>query len=145
LKATVVVVKPSLDLSALSAVAEQCLDKNPLRNTKGSLGSLQHTISVLTEFKGAKSEDFVANLIHIGVLIGADERDLPEVLEILSLPHLVKETTRRGVLLSIVVGSLLEWKEALRRASLVSLNTTTRDILNQITYDLNIEKRYLLK
>jgi len=136
------IILPQLNTAVLSEMAEVCLTENPLRKAQGKPGTLEHHVSVLEHFRGTKDVD---HMVHVGVLLGFDERTLPEVIECLSLPHLIKETTSRGFLVAIVTGSLMEWKAAFKRAEVTVLTAATKDILNRIVYELQLEKRFLLK
>jgi len=137
----VVVSQTQINLDVLSKVAETCLDRNPLRDSAGTRGTLQHVTSVFDTFRGGNVSDM---LTHVGVLIGLDERDFTEVAEVLSLPHVIRETTQRGVLLAIFVGSLQEWKGAFDRAKTLKLAPITKDVLNRIACELQVERQYLL-
>lgn len=129
----VLLFQPSLNLGAFSSVLEATLDKNPLRQAAGTPGSLQHFISTLAHFRDVP-HNAVEDMVHVGFLIGADERDLPEILEVLSLPHLTRETKQRGINLAIVTGSIADFKRALTRDD---VSTSTKDILTRIKSELS--------
>lgn len=52
--------------------------------------------------------------VSFSALIAADERDLIDILEMANMPFVTAETTMRGVMVSVVTGTLAQWRDAVK-------------------------------
>jgi hypothetical protein len=83
----------------------------------------------------------VEHLYHAAYLVAADERDMPEIIQIASMPHITADSATRGIQVTIISGSLLSWSQAILRGCAASASVQARNIWNLIHKDL--QKRSL--
>ncbi len=104
------VMQPQLNQGVFLTVCTDMLGQSPARDadTKGLKG-IPHLISTLASFNKQPECD-VYELLHFGCLIASDDRDMPEILEVVSgMQFALTETVLRGVQAIIVTGSLAQW------------------------------------
>jgi len=123
-----VITHPIVDLKTLAEVFEQCLDKSPLRDVDGSIGSLKHYTSLVDKLKPGYADV----LTHIGVLVAMDELDMVELIEVLGVPHISIETKFRGVSLVYFVGSKRDFHGAFTKACSEEVKKTLQEISYRI-------------
>jgi len=72
------------------------------------------------------------NMFHAGFVIGADERDCAEILEVVGMPSIMVESVQRGLNLMFITGTLEQWRTALIRGSQPEARLEVRLTFNQI-------------
>ena len=121
-----IVSHPIVDLKTLAEVFEQCLDKTPLRDVDGSVGSLKHYTCLVDKLKPGYSDA----MTHIGVLVALDEYTMESLVEILSIPHISIETKFRGARLVYFVGSVGDFRAAFKR----QCSEEVKSVLQEISF-----------
>ena len=108
-----------LDTQAFLAVSIEMLGYSPARSADAQhMDGMAYELSCLTAFKdttarpGVKEASSVYELFSVGVLILADERDMPEILEASAMPFALTETISRGIQSAFVSGTLRQWRTA---------------------------------
>lgn len=112
--------KSVLDGPAFLAACMEMLGYSPANAADSQhLEEMAYELSCLMAFKdktakpGVKNASNVYELSTIGCLVVADERDMPDILEVAGLPHTLTETTVRGIQAAFVVGNLRQWRTAI--------------------------------
>lgn len=72
------------------------------------------------------------NLFQAGFLIGVDERDCAEVLEIASMPSLLMDCVNRDVRCLFISGTLSQWRDALIRGCVATASKEARYTYNLV-------------
>jgi len=80
---------------------------------------------------------FVEHLYFAAYLVAADERDMPEIIQIASMPHVTTNSATRGVQVSIISGPLTSWAPALLRGCRPDASVEARRVFNLIHKDLD--------
>ncbi len=114
---------PAINSPAFLTLANDMLGYSPARAADSAgLKNQPHLLSCLSSFRdkqtpaSVKSSKEVYDLMHYGCLIASDEIDMPFILEVLGgMPFALTETKIRGILATIAVGSLTDWKIAILR------------------------------
>lgn len=73
-----------------------------------------------------------APMFHAVILIGCDERDTAEVLEIASMPAVVAPTCQRGMDAVLLSGTMDKWIFAVKRGCTKEATTEVRRIYNAV-------------
>jgi hypothetical protein len=81
--------------------------------------------------------DDVEAFYTLAYLIAVDERDVPEIVQLAGMPHIVTDTVARGILAMIITGPLSEWHHAVKRGCRASASPEARKIFNMIYTDLD--------
>jgi hypothetical protein len=82
-------------------------------------------------------------LYSFGFLVGADERDMPAILEMVKMQYATQETMIRGVRLALIVGNFRQWQTAIKRACKPDSDQMVRLCFDKIY--LSFEREGLLK
>ena len=123
---------PDLNLKILSPVFQELVGQSLTSNadTRGLKGGA-FMLSCLEAF--ANKHNPVDHLLYFGVLIGAEEYDLLEILGLLTNPSFTTRTVNvRDSRLAIVVGSLTAWRDAIRKGCSADVYYEMRCVFNQI-------------
>ena len=104
---------PNPDIAVLLQITGQALGRNLASHADASC--LKHTpadkfLSCLSEMQEGPSE--LRQHVFYSVLVLGLEDDLFEILETCSMPYVTAETTRRGVFVAVVSGTLDQWERA---------------------------------
>jgi hypothetical protein len=109
------------------------------------LPELAHQLACVTAFKDRNAPPTVRHarahlgLFSVGFLIAADERDMMEILEALhGMEVVVTETMQRGILATIVNGTLTQWQRVVKLAChpQASVSCNTRHAFNMVYHIL---------
>lgn len=112
--------RPQVDFAAFLGIASDALGYSPSRKADACGRKLSDTERFLICLESLIDPDKPAQRIGLcdshasfSVLIAADERDLLQILEIASGMHFVTTETRvRGINLTIITGTLAQWRVA---------------------------------
>lgn len=129
----------TLDLKHFLPIMQQALDRNVAvsADRAGVDPPLHHMLCVA----GIKDENVrptaaslkpYAPLFHAAFLIGCDERDTAEVLEIASMPAIVTPTCQRGIDCLLLSGTMDKWVFAVMRGCSTNVNQEARKIYNSV-------------
>jgi hypothetical protein len=70
--------------------------------------------------------------VSFSAFIGADERDMLEILQLAGLPFVVVETIVRGVQAAVVTGTLSQWRDAVVSGCSKGVPTPVRHCFNKL-------------
>lgn len=146
------VLRTQLDMSMFLGITNKLLGYSPAAKADAAIPTLKaipHELSCLLGFKNRDSsldleqtEQF-HDLYSFGFLVGADERDLPLILETGKMPYILQETMIRGVEVAVIVGTFRQWQAAIKRACKPEVAQRTRLCFDKIY--LIFEREGLLK
>lgn len=114
----------NMDLLRFLPAARDVLGYSPAKAADSVTVPLQavpHHIACMDSFKdenatpSIRSASHCLNLFHAGFFIVADERDMLEILEVAGMPFISTESLARGVDAAIISGSLVQWRDAVKR------------------------------
>lgn len=135
--------EPAFDFATLIGVAQQALGYSPgakADQVKREMPDAERFVSILSAFHDPQAPaGLTPNLLsHLSFsfLIVADERDLIEIVEASPGMALASaETVSRGVMLAVLTGTLAQWRDAVKTATVPSAQYTVRacfcDIMRQ--------------
>ena len=111
---------PDVDFDSLIAVAHQALGYNPASKADGDSRDLSISERYLSCLASLRDRDAPVGLLNgllkhvsFSVLFGADERDMRDILECCSaMPSVSVDSVFRGTMLSVVTGTLVDWRDA---------------------------------
>jgi len=133
------VLRTQLDMNAFLVLSDKLLGYSPAARADAASPQLKpvpHELACLLGFKdraaspALESTEQFHDFFSFGFLIGANERDMPVILEAAKMPFVLQETLIRGVQVAIVVGTFRQWKAAVRRAC-----TPTADQMVRLCFD----------
>lgn len=117
----VLIQQPSIDFNTFLGVSHKLLGRSPAASVDASSRKLTDTekfLACLNSFdKPASTVTLPPHLLkHVtfSVLVGADERDLIDIVEYAAMPFVKAETSVRGVMLAVITGTLDKWRDAVR-------------------------------
>lgn len=128
----------SLDLSKFLPLGRQAFDRN-LADAADAAGydpPLHHMLCIAalksTEKMSAASAKPYLNMFHAGFLIGVDERDCAEILELAGMPSIMVDSIERGLSVIFLAGTLAQWRDAVLRGCQKEVSHEARHTYNQI-------------
>jgi len=133
------VLRTQLDQRAFLGLSNKLLGYSPAARADAvtpQLKPVPHELACLLGFKdraaspALEATEQFHDFFSFGFLVGADERDMPAILEAAKMPFVLQETIVRGVQVAIVVGTFRQWKCAVRRSC-----TPTADQMVRLCFD----------
>ncbi len=114
---TILIACPAIDFPTLLSLAHQALGRNIAGAADAShrqLGDAEKFLLCLAALKDQSAEITPKLLSHVsfGVLVIADERDLPDILDMTSGMSFVRAMTVPNVEIAVISGTLLQWRNA---------------------------------
>jgi hypothetical protein len=137
----IIVTAPLLNKEQFLTSCQEMLGYSPARAAdSANLAGIKYLLAVFSSFKNnttspttVKNSKEVYNLLNINCLIASDEYEMLQILEIISgMKFALTETTRRVIHAIIVNGTLIEWRDAIRRGCKRSQPTLIRACFNQL-------------
>ena len=129
----------ALDLGKFLPIGQEALGRrlSAAADASGKTPPLHHILCVaaLKNEKARISPEECTpylNMFHAGFLIGVDERDCAEILEVTGMPAIMVESVQRGLNVVFIAGTLVQWRQALIRGCDPSTSSEVRHIFNQI-------------
>ncbi len=130
----IILTQPQINLQMFLHLSQEMLGYSPARTADAiNLKGPAHLMACLASFRDQKANITVKGtrdiyeLLHFGVLIAADERDMPSILEALGgMPFALTETLMRGLLCIYASGSLNQWRIAIARGCKPNQTTQVR-------------------
>jgi hypothetical protein len=136
----VLIVKPAVDFDTFIGASHQLLGYNPasaVDQSRAGHCDTERFISCLAALRdSAAPAGLTPNLLsfaHFGFLIVADERDLIDIIECAAgIPLVCADTQSRGILEAIFLGSLAQWRDAVKTGTNPTLEHNVRSCFCQI-------------
>lgn len=135
--------EPAFDFATLLGVAQQALGYSPgakADQAKREVPDAERFVSILAAFHDPQAPaGLTPNLLpHLSFsfLIVAEERDLIEIIEASpGMAITAADTVSRGVMLAVLTGTLAQWRDAVKTATVPTSQLNVRacfcDILRQ--------------
>ena len=79
----------------------------------------------------------VENFYSLAYLIAADERDMPSIVQIASMPHIITDSVVRGIQAAVISGPLHGWLRAVQIGCRAEVAPEVRKVYNIIYKDLD--------
>lgn len=140
------ILSSKLDNGKFLPLARQILGYSPAAAADSltvELQPLAHHIACVAAFKDEKAACTVKkaaalDLMHVGFLIVANERDMVEILEVAGMSFVLTETLAGGITAIIISGSVAQWQRAVKYACdpVANLSSGARAAYNSIYREL---------
>ena len=135
----IIVQQTVLNTQTFLAACVEMLGYSPAKAADSqSLKEIAHDLSCLSAFRdkganpGVKNAKEIYELITVGVLVWADERDMPEILEVAGMPFALTETKIRGIQAALISGTLATWCNSVLRGCSRDVPTLIRSCYDTI-------------
>lgn len=117
---SVLISKPDVDFDTLINACQQALGRSvsiAVDNTSKKLSSAERFLSILSAIKdehaGVELSPHLLPHASFSVLTVADDLDILDMVEACSGMYVVKvETTKRGVIIAVISGTMQQWRDA---------------------------------
>lgn len=135
------VLRTQLQMSTFLSIANKLLGYSPAAKADAVNPKLKEIPHELLTMLGFKDKDASPSLeqteqLHdmytFGFLVGADERDLPAILEACKMPYVLQDTTLRGFQVALIVGTFRQWQDAIKRCCKQDVDQTIRVCFDKI-------------
>jgi len=136
----VLVQVPSIDFRTLIGLSHKVLGRSPAAPSDACRRELSDAERFLSCLAALRDEQAPVGLsphllkhVSFSAFIGADERDILDILQLCSgMPFVVVETIVRGVQAAVVTGTLSEWRDAVVSGCSKSTPTPVRHCFNKL-------------
>ena len=131
---------PSVDFRTFIGLSHKVMGRSPAAAADASRRELcdaEKFLSCLASLRDAKAgvglPPHLLSHVSFSAFIGADERDMLEILQLCSgLPFVVVETVVRGVQAAVVTGTLSQWRDAIVSGCSRSIESSVRHCFNKL-------------
>lgn len=131
--------RPAIDFGRFLGASHKVLGYSPAAASdqlRRDMTDAERFLSCLASLRNQQAPAGLApNLLtHVSfsVLVGADERDLLDILECCAgMPFVVADTLARGVQVAVVSGTLAQWRDAVASGSTPGVEATVRMCFNK--------------
>lgn len=141
------ILQPEMDFGTLLPLTRKVLGYSIAKQADAAaipLAPIAHQLACLAGFKDGTSSPTVKggerylDLLSVGFLVGADERDMVYILEAtLGMSYIVTDSIQRGVQAALIIGTLAQWQRAVRSACKTSTSTAVRQVYNAVYRQLS--------
>jgi len=131
---------PSVDFRTLIGLSHKLLGRSPAAAADASrreLSDAEKFLSCLAALRDPKAgtglPPHLLSHVSFSALIGADDRDLLDILQCCAgMPFVTTETTVRGVQIAVVTGTLAQWRDAVASGCSRSAESSVRHCFNKL-------------
>ena len=142
------ILQPEMDLGTLLPLTRKVLGYSIAKQADAAaipLAPIAHQLACLAGFKDGISSPTVRggerylDLLSVGFMVGADERDMVYILEAArGMAHVVTDSIQRGVQAALIRGTLDQWRQAISWAcKYPSTPTAVRQVYNAVYRQLS--------
>lgn len=131
----ILIMKPVVDFDTFLEVSQQMLDCNLNRSVDASLikrSEIEKFLSCLAELRGESEISGLLAHASFSVLAVADDRDMLDIFQVVSMPFVVADTVSRGIQMAVISGTLAQWKIAVRVGSSRKVEFNVRAFFNRV-------------
>lgn len=136
----VLISRPAIDFSTFIGLAHRMLGRNvadAADGTRRELSDAEKFLSCLAAVRDVRAKvglpPYLLSHTSFSVLIGADDRDLLDILQCCAgMPFVTAETTVRGVQVAVVTGTLAQWKDAVASGCRRDVEPSVRACFNKL-------------
>jgi hypothetical protein len=127
----------AFDLSTFLPIARQALGHgvSSKADTEALSDELRNMLCIAGLIEGNVTD--VEDFYSLSYLIAADERDMPIIIQIASMPHIVSDSVVRGLQVAVVAGPLSGWLKAVQKGCSDNVAPEIRKVYNIIYKDLD--------
>jgi len=115
----VLIQTPSIDFRTFIGLSHKMLGRSPAGSSDAchrELSDAERFLSCLAAMRDERApvglSPHLLKHVSFSAFIGADERDMLEILQLATMPFVVVETIVRGVQAAVVTGTLDQWRDA---------------------------------
>ncbi|MGD0897607.1 MAG: hypothetical protein ABR915_07205 [Thermoguttaceae bacterium] len=131
---------PSIDFRTFIGLSHKVLGRSPAAPSDGcrrELSEAERFLSCLAAMRDERApvglSSHLLRHVSFSAFIGADERDMLEILQLCSgMPFVVAETIVRGVQAAVVTGTLAQWRDAVASGCSKSVESSVRRCFNKL-------------
>ncbi len=142
------ILQSEMDLGTLLPLTRKVLGYSIAKQADAAaipLAPLAHQLACLAGFKDGTSSptvrggDRYLDLLSVGFMVGADDRDMVYILEAArGMTYVVTDSIQRGVQAALIMGTLDQWRRAVRWACKhPSTSTAVRQVYNAVYRQLS--------
>ena len=136
----VLVSAPSIDFRTFIGLSHKVLGRSPASLSdacRRELSDAERFLSCLAAMRDERApvglSPHLLTHVSFSAFIGADERDMLEILQLCAgMPFVAVETIVRGVQAAVVTGTLSQWKDAVVSGCAKSVPTPVRHCFNKL-------------
>jgi len=130
---------PSIDFCTFIGLSHHALGRSPAASSdacRRELSDAERFLSCLAAMRDERApvglSPHLLKHVSFSAFIGADERDMLEILQLTGMPFIVVETIVRGVQAAVVTGTLSQWRDAVVSGCSKGISTPVRHCFNKL-------------
>jgi hypothetical protein len=131
---------PSIDFRTFLGLSHKVLGRSPGASSdacRRELSDAERFLSCLAAMRDERApvglSPHLLTHVSFSAFIGADERDMLEILQLCAgMPFVVVETVVRGVQAAVVTGTLSQWRDAVVSGCNRSVESSVRHCFNKL-------------
>jgi hypothetical protein len=130
---------PSIDFRTFIGLSHKVLGRSPAAPSdacRRELSDAERFLSCLAAMRDERApvglSPHLLKHVSFSAFVGADERDMLEILQLAGMPFVVVETIVRGVQAAIVTGTLSQWRDAVVSGCSKGVPTPVRHCFNKL-------------
>lgn len=135
----VLIQTPSIDFRTFIGLSHKVLGRSPAAQSDACRRELSDAERFLSCLAAMRDEQAPVGLsphllkhVSFSAFIGADERDMLEILQLAAMPFVVVETIVRSVQAAVVTGTLSQWRDAVVSGCAKEVSTPVRHCFNKL-------------
>ena len=135
----VLVQVPSIDFRTFIGLGHKVLGRSPSATSdacRRELSDAERFLSCLAAMRDERApvglSPHLLKHVSFSAFIGADERDMLEILQLAGMPFVVVDTIVRGVQAAVVTGTLDQWRDAVVSGCAKGIPTPVRHCFNKL-------------
>jgi hypothetical protein len=136
----VLVSAPAIDFRTLIGLSHKVLGRSPAAASdacRRELSDAERFLSCLAALRDERApvglSPHLLQHVSFSAFIGADERDMLEILQLCAaMPFVVVETVVRGVQAAVVTGTLSQWRDAVVSGCSKGVDSSVRHCFNKL-------------
>jgi hypothetical protein len=130
---------PSIDFRTFIGLSHKVLGRSPAAPSdacRRELSDAERFLSCLAAMRDERApvglSPHLLKHVSFSAFIGADERDMLEILQVAGMPFVAVETIVRGVQAAVVTGTLSQWRDAVVSGCSKGTSTPVRHCFNKL-------------
>jgi len=130
---------PSIDFRTFVGLSHKVLGRSPAASSdacRRELSDAERFLSCLAAMRDERApvglSPHLLKHVSFSAFIGADERDMLEILQLAGMPFVVVETIVRSVQAAVVTGTLSQWRDAVVSGCSKGVPTPVRHCFNKL-------------
>ena len=136
----ILITRPVCDFTTFISLVHKMLGRNvadAVDSAHRVLSDAEKFLSCLAAMRDVKAKvglpPYLLSHVSFSVFIGADDRDLLDILQMCSgMPFVTAETTVRGIQVAVVTGTLAQWKDAVVSGCRRDVESPVRACFNKL-------------